>query len=520
MSEGRDVARRPLALLGVLLALALVVRVADAPDPFSGKGFKSAFATHTTGSFAKNFADHGFAEASFMPYHWRVELEDGSVRRHWYAHHPPLYALLSGASLAVFGRAEWALGFPWLLFSLAAVVSLHRFFALVWGERVALVAALFLAVIPLSSWYATLSWCDGALIFLYGLLLHRYVLWMRSGANHHVAPMALWVFALGLFDWAGHFLLPGLGLHALVIAWRRGGWRACLPLAALPAAAVLSIGVHRVHMLLVLPPEVADADTSHTLAWVTSYPVPFGEFCRTQWRYFLKYQTEAVAALELAGVALWLVAAARGRLSAERWLALVLLPPGLIYVFLLPGRSINHDFFLFISLPGLGLAAACAYVALERVLRRAGKPLAWLAPLLLLLVVAGTGRRYLRIWAENKSDRIERLVESEWLAPLLADERAVVLTTTGNGLSLPFYAEAPILDGVDDVARLRALRGSVLSRLGSDRPVVFLFDLQNLVVFGELLAFLRVTTRGEPHLELVDKELAFELFDLTAWANE
>ncbi|TAJ25383.1 MAG: hypothetical protein EPO68_00095, partial [Planctomycetota bacterium] len=115
--------RRARRWLLALLALALAVRLFGFTEPWSGRGFRSAFATVTTGCNARNFAEHGILAAKAMPYYWGIELADGSRAYEYYAHHPALVALVGGLSLELFGAREWALTLPYLLFSLASVAA-------------------------------------------------------------------------------------------------------------------------------------------------------------------------------------------------------------------------------------------------------------------------------------------------------------------------------------------------------------------------------------------------------------
>ena len=571
------------------MLLALVLRLFEFPDPWSGKGFKSAFGAFATGSHARGFYQHGFADSGWMPFYWRLELADGTVVRDLYTHHPPFYALLSGLCLRLFGLHEWALRLPWTLFSLLAILSLHRLFRLLWGERPALFGALFLAVVPLSSWWGTLAWVDGALIFLYGLQLHAYVRWLRGGGRRCLLEMAALSFLGGLVDWPMHFLLPGLLLHAGAWAWRRGGARALLPLAAVPAAALASIALHRLHMALVVPPGVGEADTQHTLGAVMRMPLPWLDFLQLQGRYALKYLTLPGTVLVVAGLLRHGVRAARGRLGVEGWLPLVMLPPGVMYVLLFPGRSLNHDFFVFISLPAFAALAALELDLLARSLAPAGgrraSPRAALAavaavavppavaaflgrqslqdlfdvlavgtaavlvllegrallrprgsarlqlagPPLLFAVLLTCGWRHLTCWAEERSRGLSEFVGSEWLAPLLEDERAVIVGPSSTRLQLHFYSAAPIVGLTGGLGQLLGQREALYSRLEEDRRVVCLFDLELLdpgallpEVHEDMVAlheYLRREARSELHLELSRFGYAFELFELSEWAR-
>ncbi len=505
-------------LLAAILAAAAILRSFELGDAWSGKGFKSAFGAFTTGAFARNFYDYGFADSSAMTYFWRLELADGEVVHQWYTHHPVFYAVLTGAAMRAFGPYEWAAILPWLGISLLGIVALYRLFALLWGPRAALLGALLAAVTPLWSWWGTLTWVDGALALVFCEATRHYVRWLRGAGAGAKLAIAAWFFAGGLVDWPAAFLLPSLGLHAIVTAWRREGWRGVLGWTCVPLALALAFGVHRLHLLAVLPRDVAQADTAHTLANVLSYSVPFDEFLALQLGHFLRYHTWPLALLVLIGFArdAWL--ALRGRLGAEGWIPLVLVPPGLFYVFLFPGRSHNHDFFLYVSFPAFAAFAARAWTLLDARLRRR-RALAWIAPAVLLGVLVGCVVRHVEIWSWQRSPLLAAIVDAPWLAPLLDEPDDVLVASTGHGLQLMFYARTPIVDGIDQVAELESLRSAYLARLGPGRDVRFLFDLRGAELFADLRAYLQRSARYTAHVVPVGSGAAFELYDLTDWVR-
>lgn len=519
--EGEPRPSRYGLLLGLVLLLALGLRGLEFFDPWAGEGFKSAFGGFASGAHARGLAQHGLAESGGLPFYWRLEYADGSVEHDLYTHHPAFYALLSAGSLKLFGFHEWALRLPWALASLLAILSVARWMRLVWGERVALVGALLLAVVPLSSWWGTLVWVDGLLVALYGRVLERWVRWLRDGEARHLRAAACWFFAGGLVDWPMAFLLPGLLLQGAARLWGRGGWRACLPLGLLPAATLASVLVHRAHMALAVPAQRVQTDTEHTLSSVMSLPVSLGTFLGFQLDYALLYLTEAVFVLVLLGLGRDLWRWSRARLSAEQGLALVALPPGLLYVALFPSRSVNHSFFLFVSLPAFAAFAAQVLIGAADALRgRSAAVARVVCPLALLALTAACVWRHLECWALEKRPWMRRTVESEWLAPIVNDERAVVLGAPCNALGFHFYSAAPVLGHITSSAQLLDLRHKRLMRLGEDRRVVFLFHTSLVGVLPELAAFLRATVEPQLQLEYDQQGFGFAVFDLTDWVRE
>lgn len=511
--------RRRTALLAAVLALALGLRLLGIAEPWSGRGFKSAFGTHTTGAHARNFHEHGFAESGWMPYFSRVELADGTLVRDWYAHHPALVAVLSGASMRVFGPHEWAISLPWVLFSLLSVVLVARLARALWGAREELLAALFMAVVPLSAWYGAIAWVDGAVIACYAFVALRYLAWQRGGGTRELAIGALGVLVGGLFDWSMLLVLPGLGLHALATR----GLRGALPALLLPAGGLAAVALHKLHMLAVLPSELVHADTSATVAWVRSMPVPLPEFVRLQLSYVARYLTPPLALALLGALALQLRALLPGRRDEGAWLALALAPPGVLYVSLAPARSVNHDFFFFLSLPWVALSLArLASLAHEALRARFGRTGMLAGGLALAVLAANCARVVVELWRAQRSDSIEQLAQAPWFAPALNDPRAVIAANTGVGLTLGAYARAALLNGIDTPQKLLDLRERVLSRLEPGRRVLFLFDGRGLELHAELHALLEASAPSELHLEGMQRTppVAVQLYDLGAWAAQ
>lgn len=164
------------------------------------------------------------------------------------------------------------------------------------------------------------------------------------------------------------------------------------------------------------------------------------------------------------------------RLRAALWIGLA---PGLWYVFLFPGRSNNHDFFMLVSAPAVCLAAAiglCA--AADLVARRTGR-VSLGTGFLSASVLAATLLCFLNValqWVTHRSAELPRLAGQPWLAPVLTDEDAVVITHMSRGACLPFYARAPIVYGTDGIEAFDGFLEGLVDRMEPERRAVFLFD--------------------------------------------
>jgi hypothetical protein len=484
-SSVREARARWRLALAACLTLAVALRWFGFDDPWSGRlgDFHSHFGGFQTGGPVRALAEHGLLESGGMPYDWRVELADGSTVRAWYAHHPAGWMLLSAASLQVFGAHEWALRLPALLGGLFAVWAVAAVGRELFGPRLGLVAAAVVATAPYSVRFGINPWTELTLVGTTALAVRAYARYVAGRRRADLLPAAVWILVGGLLDWPGLFVLPALGLHALFAARRRGGWDFLWPTLCLPAAGLLAIGVHALHMQLVLPAEAIATDKAATLRSVWRLPVSAGRFLELQAQYLVEHLSWPWLVLAILGVPRLVRSASLLRAG----LVAVLLFPGLLYVGLFPGRSHDHHFFQVLGLGGLALLAA---QGLRLVEQRTGRGV---AAVVLIGSMAFSGYRALDLWATYTDEAVGQWVASEPLASLLEDERALILTPFGKGMTLPFYSRAPVVHSVNTPADLERRERHLIERLEPDRRVVFLADLQTasaLPEFGRLRAAL------------------------------
>ena len=484
------------------------------------------FAAHSVplrrGNLRNTSPRYGFGDAKFVPYHWRVESDNGAPVFGWYTHHPALYFVLSAIALRLFGMHEWALRLLPLLFSILSLIAGYRFVALTWGKREALVATLFLSVLPMAAYYGVQPWVESAIVWLYFLLLHQYVLWVRQGSRRHLAFAALVLFGGGLLDWPMFFILPGLLLHAAYVAYqtrRRSWWQ---PALLLSIAALAAIGVHAVHMHFIMPKRAILDEAIATLRDVTPLPISWSLFLRLQLNYFLKYYTVPVSLLVAFAFAWQCVQALRHALSREDYLLLSLVLPPLLYVGLFPKRSATHDFFQYYGLPYVAIGLSITlWTALDRVRRwrPAWRPLA-LGLLLVGALVLGSIAQTVQLWRQSRTTAVYDTAASPRLKAVLNDPNDIILANGGYTMFLSFYAQSPIIQGAISVERLEPLHRQIVTTFPAGRKVYFLFDPSPLsqitlpavaVETAALQAYLR------RHFT-VEQNSIFELYDMTAWS--
>lgn len=502
------------ALFAMLLLLALTLRGLSLVQPWDGLDWHSALGGFGTGAYAKNFAAHGFAEARWMPYRWRVDLADGSDVRFWYTHHPALYSVLTGFSVALFGARTWAVHVPSLVASILSLFACRRLGRALGSEREALLATAFFALLPMGVYYGVLPWAEVPIAWLFLEICAAYVVWWRTRARRALWVLLGCVLLGGLLDWPAHFLLPGLSLHVLLSSLRAREPRRALVVCWMAVAAILPIGLHWLHLQWVVP-DSRHSDTENTLEWVTTLAVPLGDFVGFQWRVWLRTFTEPVAALCGVGLLAQLGGVLRGERAFENGLLLVLLVPPLAYVGLFPGRSVNHEFFWYLALPWVALTAAgvCEAV-LARLRSRPARVGAWAAIVLLLGLGAWRGAV---TWLAKDTTAFDSLTREPWLREILDDPRNVVVTGAGDGQLLHFFSDASLVCDIKTVEALEELRRDVLSRVDRERPVFYLFGLRFRQFFLPLQEFLR--EHGTLVLTDEASPIGFELYDLSAWSH-
>lgn len=504
-------------LLALVLLVALALRLLSIGDPWSGLAldFHNHFGAFATGGQAARFHHDGFGELHYLLTSWRVVLEDGSVVSQVYSHHPPLFIYLEALALDLFGMHEWALRLVPLCFSMLSVLGAYRLGRLVWGARAGLMMAAILAVVPWSAWYGVQTFTEGTLIWIACEEVRRYVLWLRTGERRHLLIAALWQLLAGLMDWPGGFLLLGLGFHGLLVATRTRGWRGLLALLVLPGAFLVAVLVHWLHLGMVMGEAGRGEDTAATIATVTTLTTSLDNFLVLQGRFLWRFLGAGFCVLFVLGGVRALGLGLRRRLSAEDWLWPALLVPGLLYVVLFPQRSVNHDFFFMLALPGIAvLSSGLLLGVMDRLRTRLGEDRGGaLGGLLVVVLLAAASWTTVEVWQARRSDQLVGLVESDWLAPQLADPQGVILTHFGRGMSLPFYSTAQLIHSVDDRTRYDAIEGRVLEHLEPGRPAWFLFDLVSAQKLGsgpasELLeAAGLVATTGEQRARAIEQLL-------------
>jgi len=345
------------AALVVLLAALLALHSAD-PWRYlhddNGRRYSSYARTH----LALGLAETGGRDFFFDPRAGRLVP---------YGHHPPGLGLLLAGWFRLTGNdgPRTARALPGL-FHLVSVLLLFGLLRRQYSGAPALMAALALAVVPMSSYFGKLVNFEPVVLPLMIGLVLAYWCWAERNEARWLA-LALALTALGsLIDWTMPLFLAVLGVDA-ARRWRRGGGMrfleasvgACL-LALMLAAAVAAwvsgpVGAHELATALGFRLELHGHYTRWQLA---------GKVIDYHRRYF----TEPVLAASLATA--WMTARCawqHGRLSARARLLVLFGVVGIVPVLGFPSSARYHAYWQFYLLPYATLSLA--YV-LERLAPR------------------------------------------------------------------------------------------------------------------------------------------------------
>ncbi|MCB9851549.1 MAG: glycosyltransferase family 39 protein [Phycisphaerales bacterium] len=166
--------------------------------------------------------------------------EDSSI----YATHPPGLVWLVAASFKVFGESEWAARLVPIVFSLGTYILLLWLTSKAHSRRIAAIAGLFYAVMPMSVYFGRMVDHEAVCLFCMVAAAAGWTLAGRGGGwrwlGLSVVVACVWV---GVWvDWSVVIFFGLMAVLATIEAVRhRGRWRDCLVVSIGGLAAVVSM---------------------------------------------------------------------------------------------------------------------------------------------------------------------------------------------------------------------------------------------------------------------------------------
>jgi hypothetical protein len=345
-----------------------------------------------------------------------------------YLSHPPLLALFTASSLAVFGDHEWSARLVPIVATLGSALLLTTITARLGGAALGALAGFFFVTLPLTAWFGRMVCHEAPVQFFSLLMIHGYLEWTGVYGDRRPRRGAI-LYAIGAVlgvgtGWAALLAAGLLGAgHAWRVARGRGEARILLPLALVPAIALAAVVLHiaagcgwDLEMLTAL-------FARRSLAGEGGHQ-PWSAWLALQWGYFTRSFTWPGAVAALVAAPLVVREAFRsGRADFGRrfpvagdlaGVAAVCALQGTLWVVVLKNESWFHDYWQFFLGPFVALAMAALTLVVRDAVARRSPGLARLVVALLLVAPMPFAAAALDFYAAH------RLVDPEYIQALVA----------------------------------------------------------------------------------------------------
>jgi 4-amino-4-deoxy-L-arabinose transferase-like glycosyltransferase len=454
--------RHRLVLLVVLYAAAFRLVTINRPFYYSDEATGSFY-----GVLARNYLRFELKDTRGIPVESVAKSPDGSL--FFYPDHPPLVPWLIVPVYWLFGVGEWQTRLPTSVATVAAVYVLYSLLRRYASERLALLASVLFATMPMNLYFGGMPEVVGMPLVVFVMLSVSAYMALQERPDVQRCLRLIAVFTLAaLSDWPAFVLVPVLTIHWLTTCSRRlWPW-------------IIVFGVFACATLALL---------SSYIAWATDAPwnwmVPLfarraaigrpAPFTVSQWlSTALAFNRHMHTLPILIASAFWLLSNAFGADRRDRGSTIgrLLLAFGIVHVVLGRQGVFNHEWWWSPLTPGLAVATALLldrYLTLADRRQIGGMAQALVAALVLTFAV----------WTSAMS-----------LKELFPNERNEPFTTVDLGAAIRVAAPEP-----NDVALLvwsgsnpelwfygdRALRANVWSiddftRRRDDTTVDVMFD--------------------------------------------
>jgi len=199
-----------LLLAGIILS-ALCLRSYKINSRWQGGhiGFNGAYYSMV----ARNHLRYGFLKTRFMS--MRNTYFNPSEMK-YNLHHPPLVGILTALSFSWFGESERAARFIPIVFSLASIVIIFLLVRELWGDKIALWASFFTAIMPMDVFYGPQVEVFGSLVLFFILVSYlTYRKWrQKSSVGYLVLSLLCFLIAI-CTEWTGYYILILIGIEEI-----------------------------------------------------------------------------------------------------------------------------------------------------------------------------------------------------------------------------------------------------------------------------------------------------------------
>lgn len=483
-------------LVALILVSGALLRAQHVTDPWMGghNGWGGAF----YGNIARNFVKYGYLQTRFAP------VTNGGVvtpeRFTLYYHYPPLMVGSVSLSYLVFGIHEWSARLvPWV-FSVGLMGLVYLVVRTTAAPGAALVALLFMAVIPGEIYYGShVEYYSSPALFFSLLAVYGYLRWLGTGTTLGLAAVGV-LFGC-LTSWYTYFAVLAIvadwyvrGRHA-GLARLRGVW-------VLPACAFV------VFLLFLLHRQWALAGRAEVLGTLSEMLAT-----RLTWNYtpapgapsmsiggiWLAHAWHLIGlyGLLLGLVAVWAAGFLRdlwrGQIQVRDRVVVLLLAWALAHHFVFPSLLAGHAYMVRAYAPAFAVAAAFAFMKLwEQSRLLFDVRVRVVAFALMIGVIVGSSvyhaellyARSERLYAQDSP--ASSLTVRTWARAIqrISDESDVVLVPFGDDTVLQYYWDREMTFGISSRDKLPHEPAAANVRY------IFACPTPMAGMYAELLAFL------------------------------
>lgn len=436
------------------------------------------------GNVARNFLRYGW-QTSFAPMVSSGVVDPSQFE--FYYHHPPFSMWLTALSFQAFGVHEWSARLVPLIFSLMTMALVFSFARAAFGNATALCALLFMAVLPVDTYYAThVDPNSSVSIFFTALAVEGYRRWLVSRSGRDYALIAISLVFGCMTGWFTYLIVPGIVGHAWLIQREPDRRAVAVRAWLLPLFAFGVFGLFVLHRKLALAgarPEVFDALGDRLLKRTVGFDVGRMAIMKIYLRNVWNLYTLPFVALSAAWVLLFVQDAWKKRLQNADWGIAILFSYGVLYAIAFPGHLQNHDFFVRTYAPGVALASA---LVVSRMARAFSEPT--VRRTVVAVVIAGAcGIATLRtrsLYASDDMNNGPTLRGFGEAVATLGTPRDPVFLPIKDDRVMQYYVDRPTTFGLDTPEKLQAALATVKGRY------LILLPERNSAKFAEMLAYL------------------------------
>jgi len=193
----------------IIVSLSVLLMARNMAQPWNGLDATNGSLYST---MARNYLHYGVLELR-LGQATNPEPVADIAQLHFHQHHPPGLPLLLAASFAVFGESEAAARLVPLSLTLGSLALLFAITRRVYGEGIALAAAMVFASFPSVLFFARMPGFEPPSLFFILLALWGYLNYLEAAGKASLLTLYLALAAGLMTDWPVYFLVPLIAGH-------------------------------------------------------------------------------------------------------------------------------------------------------------------------------------------------------------------------------------------------------------------------------------------------------------------